>query len=175
MLCEAKSDPKYSHVCPCIESFHHVYTTGDIETVTLGTSGREVTVIKSSIRVRRQSYSGIFFFFFLLHWVLGFSYTYLESNRFSQNKTKMEHSLSTKALLSLCPSFGLWLCYRPVCLSSDVPEPFIKKDTINKLVSVNYPLLLDTILCFLLVHFFSSPAWENTSSPQHLSYTSPAL
>lgn len=60
MLSEAESDPNYSHVSPCTESLHHVYISGDVEVVTLGTSGREVTVINSSIRARRQSYSGIF-------------------------------------------------------------------------------------------------------------------
>lgn len=61
MLSEAQSDPKYSHVSPCTESLHRVYVYGDVEMIALGTSGREVMVINSSIKAKIQSYLNIFY------------------------------------------------------------------------------------------------------------------
>lgn len=117
-------------------------------------------------------------FLLSVHWVLGFSYTFQESNRFYQNKwtttKKRAHSFAAFFFFSF---FGLRFFCRHVYLAFDDSEPFIKQQTINKLVSGNYPLLLDTILCFPSLNFFSSPSMGKYyfSSASSLHHPSPFM
>lgn len=119
----------------------------------------------------KQSYADNFFFFLFTE-ALGFHTLSKKATDFI--KTNKQWQKKEHILLNFF-FFGLWVFCRHVCLTFDDSEPFIKKEKINKLVSGNYPLLLDTVLCFPSLNFFSPPSWENIISPQHPACTIPAL